>query len=138
MKKILIITLVVSLALPLAFAFADQTGTGRTTTGPTFPGGTTYGRTIDCYGGNIQGILICVGQLFERLIPITVGLALLYFIWGVFKIIRAQGDTGKIEEGRKIVFWGLIALFVMVSIGGLIAFIYGDFLGGIPNTIPTN
>ena len=56
-----------------------------------------------------------------RLIPLVFTLALLVFFWGVVKYIWSEG-TGK-EEGRKIMVWGIIALFVMSSVWGLVGFI---------------
>ena len=59
------------------------------------------------------------------LIPIAFALALLYFFWGVAKYIRSAGEEK--EEGRKILVWGVVALFVMTSIWGLVRFIQGEF-----------
>lgn len=60
-------------------------------------------------------------------IPLVFALALLYFFWGVAKYIRSEG-TGK-EEGKNIMIWGIIGLFVMSSVWGLVAFIRGELLG---------
>lgn len=72
-----------------------------------------------------------------KLIPMTAFFALLLFLWGVSKILRGQGDMKAIEEGRRTAFWGIIALFIIVSIGGLVVLLQQDFLGGVSNSLPT-
>ena len=58
------------------------------------------------------------------LIPIAFSLALLFFFWGVALYIRSAGSEK--EEGRNIMVWGVVALFVMSSIWGLVNFIRGE------------
>lgn len=57
----------------------------------------------------------------DTLIPIVFTLAVLLFFWGMAKYIWSEG-TGK-EEGKKIMIWGVIALFVMSSVWGIVYFI---------------
>jgi hypothetical protein len=65
--------------------------------------------------------MIIVG-LFTSLIPIMVGAAVATFFWGLVKYLwSAAGDTKAHEDGRKIMTWGVIAIFVMVSIWGIVA-----------------
>ena len=76
-------------------------------------------------------------QITNTLIPIVFTLALLFFFWGVAKYIWGEG-MGK-EEGKKIMIWGVVALFVMASVWGLVAFIQGEFTisANTVGTIPT-
>lgn len=60
-----------------------------------------------------------VGGLIQGLIPIVIGLALLVFLWGVLRYVIASDDAGK-SQGRTFMLWGIIALFVMVSVWGLV------------------
>ncbi len=75
-------------------------------------------------GGIIKGI---GNNIIGPLIPIVFALALLFFFWGVAQYIRTSGDAK--QEGRMIMVWGVVALFVMSSIWGLVKFIGSDFLG---------
>ncbi len=86
-----------------------------------------------CSGQNIQGLLVCFSGLLNKLIPFTALLALLYFLWGVLKIIRAQGDTDAIEEGKRTAIWGIVALFIIASVGGIIVFLQQDILSNVSN-----
>ncbi|MDB5254243.1 MAG: protein of unknown function with transrane region [Parcubacteria group bacterium] len=69
--------------------------------------------------------------------PVVGGLALLTFLWGLTKFIMKAGDAGEHEEGKNLMIWGLIALFVMFSVFGIIKFAQRDIgisnnVGGIP------
>lgn len=73
---------------------------------------------------------------------LAISIALLVFIWGVLKMIFGLGDTdtdsSKVkEEGKKRMIWGLIALFVLVSVWGLVAIVINTFgLEGSATTTP--
>ncbi len=76
---------------------------------------------------NLRTLLSSIGDLVRMAMPIVVGLALLAFFWGLAKFIFAQGNEDKSEDGKRIMIWGLVAFFVMVSVWGLVGFI-GDAL----------
>ncbi len=72
---------------------------------------------------NKTGDLIsAVGGLVSQLTVIAGGVALLVFIWGLAKFIFKSGDEKSHEEGRAIMTWGVIALFVMVAVWGIVGF----------------
>ena len=72
----------------------------------------------------VKSLIEAVGGLINPLITIVVAIALLVFLWGLAKFIfRVGGDEGAIEEGKRLMIWGLIALFVMISVWGIIRFI---------------
>jgi len=71
----------------------------------------------------VNDFITAVGNLINPLIGITVAIALLAFLWGLARFIfRLGGDEKAVEEGKRIMKWGLIALFVMVSVWGIIKF----------------
>lgn len=76
-------------------------------------------RTFSDFVSNINGI---VGLL----IPLAVSIGLLVFIWGVAKFILHASDDSEREKAKKLMFWGLVALFVMVSTLSIVRFLYGE------------
>ena len=89
--------------------------------------------------GNIQVLAQSIGSIVSTLLPVVVAIALLGFFWGLAKFIFAAGDESKKEEGKRVMVWGVIALFVMVSVWGLVFFIgnaLGVGQGGAPS-VPT-
>ena len=63
-------------------------------------------------------------------VPVLIALALLYFLWGVAQWILNINNEEKMREGRMRVIWGLVALFFIVSIGGVIAILMNTFFNG--------
>ncbi len=64
----------------------------------------------------------------NRSIGVLVAVGLLVFFWGLVKFIfRVDGDEKVIESGKKLMVWGIIALFVMVSVWGIIRFMQMAF-----------
>ena len=52
-------------------------------------------------------------------IPLIFSLAFVSFLWGVFSFMTAEDKTKK-EEAKNTMLWGMIGLFVMVSLWGII------------------
>ena len=77
--------------------------------------------------GNVGDLMGSVGRLVDLAIPIVVSLALLAFFWGLAKFIFAAGDEESKADGKKIMIGGVVALFVMVSVWGLVGFIGNAF-----------
>ncbi|MHB1330391.1 MAG: pilin [Minisyncoccota bacterium] len=72
---------------------------------------------------NIDTLLENIGDLVSAALPIVVGLALLGFFWGLMKFIFSAGDEDAKEKGKQIMIYGIVALFVMVAVWGLVEFI---------------
>lgn len=72
-------------------------------------------------------LIEAVGGLINPLLAVLTGLALAAFLWGLAKFIyRAGGDEKAVEEGKRVMKWGILALFIMISIWGIISFIQGE------------
>ncbi len=80
-------------------------------------------------------VLTKVQDILDIVIPIVITLALIYFLWGVASYIMSSGDEEKRKEARNVMIWGIIALFVMVSVWGLVRFIGNTFDIGQDQTI---
>jgi hypothetical protein len=84
--------------------------------------------------------LIGIGaEIVRRLIPLAVALGLVVFLWGMLRFIYAAGNEQAIAAGRSLMVWGIITLFVMVSVWGLVALL-NNTLGIAPGgnvTVPT-
>lgn len=76
--------------------------------------------------GNLETLLRSVGRLVDIALPIIVAIGLLVFFWGLVKFIFG-GEEAK-KEGQSFMIWGIVALFVMISVWGLVRWI-GNALG---------
>ncbi|MEO8637739.1 MAG: hypothetical protein ABI430_02460 [Candidatus Taylorbacteria bacterium] len=65
----------------------------------------------------------------KLLLPIAFSLGLLYFMWrGLVYIFHSDSEESK-SEGRRILTWGVISLFLMVSVWGIIKLFQSDIFG---------
>jgi hypothetical protein len=71
----------------------------------------------------MQTLIGAFSGVVNQLILLTAGVALLLFFWGLAIFIFQSGDPASHEEGKNKMIWGLVALFVMVSVWGLVGFI---------------
>lgn len=61
----------------------------------------------------------------ELLIPIALGLCVLYFLWGIFKYVRTSAGSEK-SEGKSVMVWGVVGIFVAFSIWGILELLRGE------------
>lgn len=88
----------------------------------------------------ISGLFTFAGGVLNRIVPLIISLAVVYFIFNVFKYAVA-GDEDKKAEAKKHMIWGIIGIFVMVSVWGLVAILQATFgtsgvTGSIGNQLP--
>lgn len=85
----------------------------------------------------VKGLLRDIKGILDLTVPVVFALALVYFFWGVAQfILNDAGNDKSREEGKQKMIWGVVALFVMFSIMGILSVISG--LTGIPTTVRTN
>ena len=65
--------------------------------------------------------------IVNPLVWIIIGFAVVYFLWGVAKYILHSGDVKAREEGRNMMIYGIIAIFVMVSMWGFVNLLVATF-----------
>ena len=84
--------------------------------------------SAQCRGGNdFCTILSDLRYIINLSIGILSSLALLVFIWGIVKYIASAGNEDAKEEGKRIMIGGVIALFVLFSVFGLVRFLQRSF-----------
>lgn len=77
---------------------------------------------------SLEGGFDTVINLINRyIIPLIIGLAVVYFLWGVLQYVTAGGDEEKKTLARSTMIYGVIAIFVMVSVWGLVNVLGGTF-----------
>ena len=69
-------------------------------------------------------------EIFSPLYELAVGIAFIYFLYGVFKFIVDLNDPDKKNNGKAHLLWGTIGLFIMFSVGGIIQLL-NDMFGGV-------
>lgn len=82
----------------------------------------------------IAGLFTFAGSVLNRIVPLIISLAVVYFLFYVFRYALAEED--KKEDAKKHMVFGIIAIFVMVSVWGLVAILQSTFgTSGVTGTI---
>lgn len=69
-----------------------------------------------------KNVVTSLTTLFATAALVAFFYGIVQYIWGV-----RGGDSKKITDGNKFMVWGLVALFVMFSVWGIITFAQGIF-----------
>ena len=84
----------------------------------------------------IGGIFNGLTALYVGYLWTLVGLGLLFFLWGMGMMILNSGDSEKLAEGKKFMVWSIVAIFLMVSVWGVIEVFQNTF--SFDNNPPAN
>ncbi len=151
LKKLLIgLSVFALLALPAGLSFA-QVGTGSNVftlpAGSDYGGGASSGNDIstnfffnDALGAgsgekDLKWLIALFTDLLNRLVPLIFAMAVVVILWGIAQSI--SGSEEKRKAGKDIILWGVVGLFAMLSIWGLVNILVGTFdLNDNPIRIP--
>lgn len=76
---------------------------------------------------NLKAFMLKIVEFINLFIPIIFGITLLAFLWGAAQIILNKGNAEQISRGRVMLVWGIIGIFVMVSVWGFVNVIKSTF-----------
>ncbi len=69
--------------------------------------------------------------IINPIIIVLVGVSAVYFLYGVFEFLwKSQSDPKIVKQGTSHMLWGLVGIFVMLSVFGFFKFLL--------NTLPTS
>ena len=77
-------------------------------------------------------VLTALEDIIARLIPIIMAVATVVFLWGIVMYITAAGDEKKATTAKSFITSGLIGLFFMIAIWGVVRALVNTFgVGGV-------
>ncbi len=68
--------------------------------------------------GGIIDFISCI--LIQSVVPLLFSIAIVAFIWGIIQMYLDPNNEEQRKKGKQYMIWGLIALFVMISVWGLV------------------
>lgn len=83
-----------------------------------------------CQKGTITTITAfanCLITVFNLLLPLFVGLAIVIVSGGILKYVAKGSSQEARQEGRKFILWGMVSIFLLLSIWGLINILVTTF-----------
>jgi Type IV secretion system pilin len=81
--------------------------------------------------GGVDGLISCITSFFNAAIYLIMAFSVVYIVYGAFKLMNEE----KRDEGKQTVYYGIIALFVMMSIWGFVNILNNTF--GLSKDAPT-
>lgn len=93
---------------------------------------------------NVDDLITSLQDLVNGLLPLVSAIALLAFFWGLAKYVFQADDEEAKEQGKRIMIGGIIALFLIAAVAGIVQFLeeafgldqYGDTID--PSNIDTS
>lgn len=96
-------------------------------------------------GSNQNSTFGLIAGFLNALIGLFITLAIIVFFWGLITYLTHLGDDTKRKAGLMVMTYGVIALFVMVSIWGILRLLQntfqvqnGNVQSILPLTVPTS
>lgn len=77
---------------------------------------------------NFADLVRVLTSTMNSAVPGLFSLALLLFFWGIAKFVLNTSDEKAVTEGRKTMLYGVIALFVIFCVWGIIRLLESTFL----------
>jgi membrane-associated HD superfamily phosphohydrolase len=111
MKKVFYITSAVWLSV-LSFGSSVQAAIN-----PDLPAVGTGGACSTFATQGLSGVFNCLTGIMNQVVVLLIAGAVVYIVYGAFTMIRSEE---KRESGREMVVYGIIGLFVMISVWGLV------------------
>lgn len=85
---------------------------------------------------DFRSLMQLFGNLLGSVISVLYTFAFAAFFWGIVLFVFNTDDDKKRQEGKNWMFWSVIALFVMITIWGLVGLLVNT-LGVGTVIIPT-
>ncbi len=76
---------------------------------------------------NLSGLIARVQDIINILIPFLIGLGVFLIIYGVFTYIAHAEDEERRKEGRTFILWGILFVFIMISVWGILSILVNSF-----------
>ncbi len=98
-------------------------------------------------GGALTNISLVIERfqsIINIIIPFIIGLGVLAIIYGILSFISSAGDEEARGTAKQFIIWGVIGVFIMMSVWGLVTILYNSFgtdaatarNAAVDNTVP--
>lgn len=84
----------------------------------------------------LSGVVDMFIDIGQRLIPFLGAVAFLLFVYGVAKFIRSAGSEKELQNSKNFIIWGIVGLFVLMTVWGIISFLRSEFGFGSDVFVP--
>lgn len=79
--------------------------------------------------GNFSELVVVLIEVANPLFILIVSLSFFVFLWGLTRVIFSLGGEEGVAQGKTIMLWGVIALFLSVAFWGVVNIFYNTIFG---------
>jgi hypothetical protein len=72
--------------------------------------------------GSLSALVPKIGEIVNQLIPILSSVVVLVFFYGLIKYVLSAGDDDASKKAKGYMIRGILGMFVLVTIWGIIGF----------------
>jgi hypothetical protein len=80
---------------------------------------------------------LVIGCFYTSVIDILIALSVIFFLYGIFKFVRTENETER-ASGKQFMLWGIIGLFVMLSVMGIVSILKSSLGNSLSNNQTIN
>ena len=73
--------------------------------------------------------------IVNPIIYLMIGVSVVVFLWGIVEFIAKFDNEDVKERGKRNMLWGLIGMFIMFGVFGIINLILGTFAITTPDPV---
>lgn len=77
--------------------------------------------------GTLDGFFLQMIAILNGVLIITMGIALVTFLWGVLTYTFGSKGADDKTKSKNFIMWGIVGLFVMISVWGIVNILTGTF-----------
>ena len=81
-------------------------------------------KTVD----QVMGVI--TSNILQPFVNVLIGIAFIYFLFGVSQFILNAGDEEAREKGKRHMIWGILGLVIMIGVNGII-WVLINFVGSV-------
>lgn len=68
-----------------------------------------------------------ISLILQPIVILMFAVALVVFFWGIVQFISSSNTDDGREKGKRNIFWGIVGMFIMFSVYGIIGIILETF-----------
>ena len=90
----------------------------------------TSGSSLDGGGSNkdfADIVSLIISSILNPVMLLLVAGAIVYFMWGALTYVQRGEDEGDRAKGVNMMWYGIVAIFVMISVWGLVNILINTF-----------
>ena len=86
---------------------------------------------------NVFEVLDLFIYYITAIVPILISVAIMVFFWGIVKFIAHAYDEKAVAEGKQLIIWGLVGIFVIVALWSIVGYVQSSFGLNLSNRAAT-